>query len=150
MKIPADSFTFEIAEKDGQKGIKVIAQKYYRHFLSTQTNIGDKGTMHLDFKKPTRSGAQLRYYFAIVGLISAYTGDTKEEMHDILVSIKFGTKKVKRFGHDVEVRRSVSDAAKMKKDEMAALVDFALEKCVQLEIKVPTKQELGYIDDTHY
>lgn len=147
MKIPKDSFQFEITEKEGQRGFKLNSPTYLQHFLKTKVKVGDRGTMHLDFKKPTRSENQLDYYFVLCTLIAAHTGDTKDDMHVILTSLKFGTRKVKRFGEEVTLRQSVSNAAKIPKDRMGELIEFALEKAAYLEIKVPTKEELGYISN---
>ncbi len=145
MKIPAESFQFEIVLDKEEKRAKILAPDYYKHFIKTKTKVGEKGTMHLDFKKPTRSKVQLNYYFVIVGLIAVHTGDTKEEMHDVLTSLKFGTKKLNRFGREVEVRRSVSDVARMNKTDMGELIEFALEKAAYLNVNVPTAESLGYI-----
>lgn len=146
-KIPTDSFQFNIVELDGKKTIALTSRKYYQHFLNTKTKGGDVGTMTLTLKKPTRSEAQLRYYAVVVGLIADYTGNTWEEMHDCLMILKFGTKKVKLGKETVNVRKSISNGAKFGKIQMIELIEFALEKCFDLEINVPTKQELGYIDN---
>lgn len=100
--------------------------------------------MTLDFKKPTRTEQQLRYYWVIVGLISEYTGNTEEELHEALMILKFGTKEVKLGKDLVNVRQSISNSARFEKQKMAELIEFALEKAQELEIRVPTRQELGY------
>lgn len=147
MKIPTDSFQFKIVKKDGKNTVALSSRTYYQHFLNTKTKEGDVGTLTLAIKKSTRSESQLRYYAVIVGLIAEYTGNTWEEMHDALMRLKWGTKKIKIGNEIVEVRKSISDSAKFKKVDMIDQIEFALEKCFDLEIKVPTKQELGYIDN---
>jgi len=146
-KIPTDSFQFQIVKKDGIKKIALISQRYYQHFLNTKTKEGDKGTMTITLAKPTRSEQQLRYYAVIVGLIADYTGNTWEEMHEALMVLKWGKQKVKIGKDIVEVRKSISNGARFKKVDMIEQIEFALEKCFELDIVVPTKQELGYISN---
>lgn len=146
-KIPIDSFQFKIVVEKGIKRLALVSQRYYQHFLNTKTKEGDKGTLTVSLAKPTRSESQLRYYAVIVGMIAEYTGNTWEEMHDCLMILKFGTKKVKLGKDIVNVRKSISNSARFGKLDMVELIEFALEKCFELEIKVPTRQELGYIDN---
>lgn len=146
-KIPTDSFTFKIVKKDGKNTVALSSRQFYQHFLNTKTKEGDSGTLTLKLKKPTRSEQQLRYYAVLVGFIADYTGNTWEEMHECLMILRFGTKKVKLGKEVVNVRKSISNSARFGKVDMIELIEFALEKCFDLEIKVPTKQELGYIDN---
>ena len=103
--------------------------------------------MTIILKKSTRTEQQLRYYAVLVGLLADYTGNTWEEMHDALMRLKWGTKKVKIGKEIVEVRKSISNSAKFKLTDMIEQIEFTLEKCFELDIVVPTKQELGYIDN---
>lgn len=146
-KIPTDSFQFKIEKKDGKKVLALNARKYYQHFLNTKTKEGDIGTLTISLAKPTRSEQQLRYYAVIVGLIAEYTGNTWEEMHEALMILKWGTKKVKIGNNMVDVRKSISNGAGFKKIDMIEQIEFALEKCFEFGIKVPTKEELGYISN---
>lgn len=93
----------------------------------------------------TRSGSQLAYYHILVQYIADECGYTHDECHDALMRLKFGTKTIELAGRSVEVRRSVSDAARMPKYEMVELVEYALEVCAELGIYVPTREELGYL-----
>jgi hypothetical protein len=142
-KIATDTFQFKVALVNGVKSIALNSRSYYQHFLNTKTKVGDIGSLTLKLKKPTRSENQLNYYAVIVGLIADYTGDTWDELHSALMILKWGTKKV--LG--VQVRKSISNRARIPKDEMSEQIEFALKKAKELEIKVPTKQELGYIDN---
>ena len=144
-KIPTDTFQFRVVKKDGKKVIELMSRQFYQHFLNTKTKPGDVGTMMLTLKKPTRSEQQLRFYAVIVGLIAEHTGHTWEELHDALMIIKFGTTKIKVGKDVVHVRKSVSDKARMGKIEMMELIEFALEKASELEINIPTREELGYL-----
>lgn len=147
MKPTEDSFTFEIVNDKGEKRAKIIASDYYKHFIKTKTQVGMKGTMHLTFKKPTRTEQQLRYYWVLVGMLASECGYTSEEMHEWLMIMKFGTKKVTVNGITKEVRKSISNSARMTVGEVMELIDFTLEKCFELNVIVPSKESLGYIDN---
>lgn len=144
-KIPTDSFTFKIVKKDGKNTLALNSRTFYQHFLNTKTKEGDIGTLTITLKKPTRSDQQLRYYGVLVGLIADYTGNTWEEMHEALMIIKWGTKKLKLGNKTVEVRKSVSNSARFKKVDMMEHIEFTLEQASELGIIVPSKEELGYL-----
>lgn len=146
-KVTTDSFTFKIQVVSGVKTLELNSRAYYQHFLNKHTKEGDIGTLSLKLKKPTRSESQLRYYWVIVGLLAEHTGDTDEELHDALMKLKFGTKKIKLGKDIVEVRKSISNRAKFPKQDMAELIDFTLEKCAEMDVVVPSKEELGYISN---
>ena len=146
-KIPSDSFQFEVIEKDGKKGPRLLSEMYWRHFFQTKTKVGDKGTIHITLKKPTRSEAQLNYYFVICTLIGNHSGYTKEEVHSALVIEKWGVKEVKIGKITQKVRKSVSDGSKLSMTLMNELIDLALDVASFEEITVPTKEELGYISN---
>ena len=145
-KLIENSFLYTVVLDKDKKKLVLNAPDYYQHHVS-KLAVGSKGTIWVSDKKPTRSQNQLRYYFVIVGLLRAYTGDTKDEMHQILVSLCFGTKRKKRFGQWVEIRESVSDAAEMPWGKMAELIDFTLARCAKENVIVPSKESLGYIDN---
>lgn len=142
-KIPTSTFQFKIVKIDDKKTIALNSRAYYQHFLNTKTEVGEIGSMTLKLKKPTRSEVQLNYYAVIVSLIADYTGDTWEELHSALMILNWGTKKV--LG--VDVRKSVSDNARIPKNEMSEQISFALEKAKEFGIVVPTAESLGYISN---
>lgn len=142
-----DTFQFKITTVDGIKKIVLLSQKYYQHFLNTKTKIGDIGSMTLTLKKPTRSEQQLRYYAVIIGLIADDLGYTWEEMHEAVMILKFGTRKIKVGNNMVDVRQSVSNGARFEKLKMMELIEFSLQKAEELEIRVPSREELGYISN---
>lgn len=146
-KIPTDNFQFRIAQRDGTKVIELLSRAYYQHFLNTKTKVGEVGTMSLTFRKPSRTDAQLRYYAVIIGLVASHVGYTWEELHEALMILRWGTKEVKIGNQIVRVRKSISNRAKFPKDWMSEQIEFALEKANEYEIKVPTRKELGYIDN---
>lgn len=142
-KIPTDNFQFRVVNLEGKKAIQLNSRAYYQHFLDTKTQIGNIGTMTIKVKKPTRSANQLNYYAVVVDLIAEYSGDTWDDIHSALMIKNWGTHTV--LG--VEVRKSISDAAQIPKDEMSEQIEFALKEAKQLGIVVPTKEELGYISN---
>lgn len=146
-KLPEDSFRFKIAKVNGKNSIELLSRNYYQHFLNTKCHPGDAGSLTINFKKPTRSEAQLRYYAVVVGMIADYTGDDWEGVHEALTILKFGRRKVKIGKDIVEVRRSISNRARMPKNMMSELIEFALEKAYELNIKVPSRRELGYLEN---
>jgi hypothetical protein len=96
---------------------------------------------------PTRSEGQLAYHWVLMGHIATHTGYTKDEVHDAIMRKKFGTKKIKLAGMEIEVRKSVSDKARFPKSDMVELISYDREICDRLEIVVPTAEELGYISN---
>jgi GTP cyclohydrolase II len=142
-KIPIDNFQFRVVNLNGKKSIELKSRTYFQHFLNTKTEVGNIGTMTIKVKKPTRSANQLNYYAVIVGLIADYTGDTWDDVHSALMILNWGTHTVM----GVEVRKSVSDVAQIKKNDMSEQIEFALSEAKKLGIVVPTREELGYISN---
>ena len=146
-KIPTDSFQFKIAKVNGKKTVELLSRPYNQQFLDNKTKEGDVGTLIITLKKPTRSEQQLRYYAVLIGFIADYTGYTWEECHDALMKLKWGTRKIKIGKDVVEVRKSISNGARFAKIDMIEQIEFAMEKCLDLGITVPSKYELGYTDN---
>ncbi len=145
-KVPQSTFQFKVAQIQGKKVIELLSRDY-QHFLNTQCKIGEVGSMFLTFKKSTRSENQLRYYWTILGLMANELGYKSEELHEWLMIMCFGTKKITVGGITKEVRKSISNKARMSISEAIELIEFTLEKCAELDIVVPTKSELGYISN---
>lgn len=129
---------------EGKKKFSVKAPHYYQDRIN-RLNEGDVVLVTFSKKIPTRSQSQLAYYWVIVNYLSEYTGHTDMEIHDALVRLKFGTRRVKLGDMEVDVRRSISDAAKMSKEDMVYLIEFARETAEKMDIKIPSKSELGYL-----
>jgi len=146
-KVPENSFQFKIVSSEGKKKLELLSRDYYQHFLNTQCKIGEVGSMFLTFKKPTRSENQLRYYWTILGLMANELGYKSEELHEWLMIMCFGTKKITVNGITKEVRKSISNKARMSISEAIELIEFTLEKCAELDIVVPTKESLGYVSN---
>lgn len=95
----------------------------------------------------SRSRNQVAYHFVLLKYIAEVTGYTTDELHDAIMRIVFGEKVVKLNGKEITVRKSLSSTANLPKYEAVELIEYDLELCKQLKIKVPTKAELGYIED---
>ncbi len=95
----------------------------------------------------TRSDSQLAYYWVILTYLAEYAGYTPEELHECIMIILFGTKTVKFDGGEYQVRKSISNRAKMPKHKMGELINYVTEKCAKFEVKIPSKASLGYVDE---
>lgn len=93
----------------------------------------------------SRSDSQLAYHFVLMGYIAEHTGYTKEEVHDAIMRDKFGVKRIKVGNIIQDVRQSISEKALFPKSDMVELIEHDLSLCKELNIKVPTAEELGYI-----
>ena len=123
------------------------SQNYMRDRLN-KIPVKKKVSVAFSEHIPTRSEGQLAYHFVLCTLISDHTGDSPTEIHEAVMILKFGTKKVKLLGKEIDVRKSISNKAKMPLPMAMDLINFDLEVCKFLELKVPTRKELGYVDET--
>lgn len=134
---------------DGKKRFVPTSKKYLDHGIS-KLPLGKTIELKFSVTQPTRSSSQLAYHWVLMGLLSEHTGFTKEELHDAVVRLKFGTKKVYLGkGRIIEVRKSVSDNAKMPLQQMSDLIEYDIELCKEMEIVIPTPEELGYMVDAN-
>lgn len=92
-----------------------------------------------------RSESQLRYHHVLVQYIAEHTGFTHDEVHDWAMRLVFGEKDVVIGGRSTKVRKSLADDGDVMKNEAVELIDFDLGVCADLEIVVPTAEELGYL-----
>lgn len=138
---------------DGRPETRFVP-KSVKHFRSCSARAPKNKVVAATFYENVaiRSRNQLAYHFVLLGYIADYTGYTKDELHDAIMRMKFGTKSVTISGQTVEVRKSLADAAKLPKHEAVELIEYDLDVCKELGIKVPTPEELGYITESsvHY
>lgn len=132
------------------EGVKKVVMQSPKHWMQqvSRLNVGKQYGVVIEEYKATRSREQLAYYWVLIGYIADHTGHTPEELHDAIVRQKFGTTLVEVAGIKQEVRKSIADSARFPKGEMVELITEVLEICQKLEIRVPTKEELGYISNT--
>lgn len=149
---------FSVLGEIGETKVTTDQGEFIRHtFLpASQTYMRDrlnkiplKKKVQVTFfeEMTTRSDAQLAYYWVILNYLSDYTGDTPEELHEVIMVILFGTKTIKFDGQEYKVRKSIANRAKMPKHKMVELISYVIEKCTKFEIKIPSKAELGYVDE---
>lgn len=139
----------DVVNSDGYTETRFVP-KSTKHFRTVSRNAPKQKTIAATFYQEvaTRSQNQLAYHFVLLGYLAEHTGYTKIELHDAIMRLHFGTKKVTLNGRTTEVRASISDAAKLSKPEVSELIEYDLEVCKSLEIKVPTPEELGYITES--
>lgn len=99
--------------------------------------------------KYLRSDAQLRYHRVLCGYIAEHTGHTPDEVHAWAMVEALGAKVITIAGRAAPVRRSLSQDGDVTKAEAVELVDFDLMVCEELEIRVPTREELGYLPTSY-
>lgn len=132
-----------IAEHYGEKLFLPKSVKYLEDNLK-RLPVGKEVTCTFYEHKATRSNQQLRYHMVLCGYIAEYTGYSVPECHDAVMRIVFGTKIISLGGMNVQVRQSISDSAKMKKEDVVSLISYDLELCGRLDINVPSAESLGY------
>lgn len=139
----------DVENKDGYTETRFVP-KSVKHFRSVSRNAPKNKPVAATFyaQVASRSQNQLAYHFVLLGYLSDHTGYTKEELHDAVMRLHFGTKRVSLNGMSVEVRASMSDGAKLPKHEVVELIEYDLKLCKDLKIKVPTPAELGYVTES--
>ena len=135
-----------IQDRDGRHAFVPSSPAHMRDQLS-RLKLGTKVSVSFEEQTYTRSDAQLAYYWVLIGYLSDYCGYTPSEMHDAICRLRFGTKTVTIGNRTVEVRRSISDAAKMPTADMGELINFALELCAENDVNIPSAESLGYISN---
>lgn len=146
MKAPDPTFSGSFKADGGTVKFAFTSPGHFMDWCRRQSE-GAEFTVTFCQKKRTRSQGQLAYYWVILGYLAEYVGCKDVEMHEIVMRRKFGTKIVVVDGVREVVRRSVSDGARMPKDEMGELIEFALELAERLDVTVPTPQQAGYISN---
>lgn len=134
---------------DGQKRFIPKSSQYVRACMS-RIATGKKVTMTISETGAIRSDSQLRYHWVLMGFLADHTGFSKDEMHDAVMRLKFGEKEINLGGRKVMVRKSMSKEARLAKFEAVDLITYDLELCAEMDIRVPTAQELGYLPDKVY
>ena len=136
----------EFRDQEGRRRFCPDSPAYYNDRSSKQP-LSKKYTVSFSTKIPTRSQSQLAYHFVLCEYISEHTGFTVSETHELLMREKWGTKLIKIGKYSQSVRESVADIAKFPLPKMVEQITFDLSVCADLEIRVPSKKELGYVDE---
>ncbi len=140
----AFTVTGTVVREGNKKRIKINSPDHYEQEVQALPENQEIG-ITVAFYKASRSQAQLNYHWTLMGYLARETGYTKEEIHEVVMRQKFGTKLIKVGQVAQYVRRSVADGARFPKNDMVELINFDLELCAELNIHVPTKEELGYL-----
>ena len=119
---------------------------YYRD-RSNHQPLNKKYTVTFSTKIPTRSEQQLAYHWVLMSYLSEHTGFTPDECHQLIKQLVWGTETIKIGKYSAQVCKSISDKAMRPKYEVVALIEKDLEICAENEIRVPTRKELGYVDE---
>ena len=136
----------EFRDQEGRRRFCPDSPAYYND-RSAKQPLNKKYTVSFSTKIPTRSQSQLAYHFVLCEYISEHTGFTVSETHELLMREKWGVKKITIGKITQEVRESIADIAKFPLPKMVEQITFDLSVCADLEIRVPSKKELGYVDE---
>ena len=93
-------------------------------------------------REQKRSVSQLAYIHVLFQLIADHTGATKEEVKTIEKRRHLTPHETQMFGQKYLTLPSLSD---IKKEAMMEFIERVLADCAFLEIRVPTREELGYM-----
>lgn len=129
------------------EGKKKFAMNSPEHFSAMIQRFGEGKELTATFseKKTSRSRSQLAYHWVLIHYLATHTGYEDEELHDAIMRLKFGTKSITLAGQKIDVRKSVSDEAKFPKMDMSELIEYDLQLCAEMNVKVPSAESLGYI-----
>lgn len=92
---------------------------YFRTYLHMNHSVGDSVTVTITNRKPTRTGAQNRYYWgAYLPMISKETGeDNLDHLHELFKG-KFLTETIAEvLGEKVRIKKSSTDLSVMEFSE---------------------------------
>lgn len=95
-----------------------------------------------------RSRGQLAYHKVLARYIANDQGMSEDDVHDAQMKEVFGIREYTFMGKTNQGRYSLSDAGGLKTSQVIDLIEKDLEVCAFLGIVVPTKEELGYIDES--
>lgn len=131
-------------EKDGRRVFRPLSAGFFQDQMR-RLPVGKKLTATFSEDVWTRSRSQLSLFMVYAEYAAEASGFTKDEMYEILIKECFGVEKREFRGRTYEVRRSVSDAAKMSTADMGLLIEHAKAACDFLGCNVPSAESLGYL-----
>ena len=119
------------------KGIKIsTGLNWNKDRFEKDINSYKDGTeLYIDVtdKKPSKTLQQIRYIHLLIGFIADYSGYTKEQQK---VVIKEARGMYEDFEHLGITRRRHESFANLNLEKAADLIEYLLDLCEQLEIKV--------------
>jgi len=133
-----------VVSDNGRKRIALKSTPYWTQ-CTQRLPVGAEVSLTVSTKKTTRSQQQLKYYHVILQLLADHCGYRHEELHDWVMRVHFGEKDMTLNGRTVKVRKSISNASNMPKYECVSLIEYVLELCADMDVHVPSMEELGFI-----
>lgn len=134
----------EVKQVDGRKRF-VPKSIHHLNACISRFPVGKKVSATFSEMRFMRSDAQLRYHRVLCAYIAEHTGFTPDEVHDWAMRLALGEKRIIIAGRSVGVRKSMANDGDVMKNEAVELIEFDLGVCQDLEISVPTAEELGYL-----
>jgi hypothetical protein len=139
----------EVKDPDGfvRKHFFPLSLGHMNAILS-RFSIGKKIGIQMITDELSFSDSQRAYHFVLLGYIAHHTGNTvDDEHHDSMVEM-FGIRTFTNYkGEKREGRYSISNASELTLDDISRLIERDVRVCNFLELVIPTKKELGYIDE---
>lgn len=91
--------------------------------------------------KKNRSNAQSRLYWMWLGIIGDDTGNSPENLHEILKLKFLGTEKINSLGYSIEIPKSTT---KLTTQEFTDYLDKIEALALSIDIRLPHPQDLYY------
>lgn len=135
-----------VVETENGKKIQLKSPAHYQ----TQVNklpVGKKVHIEISTEELTKTQSQRNYYFVLVGYICDYNGDRKKDLHDWIMKEVFGVKHTTINGITHESRESMSDISNLTSSECMELIEYTKQLAGDLEVNIPSAEELGYISN---
>ena len=118
---------FHQSTRINANGVEIFQKKFVpdssEHYnqQANKTTLKTKYWVTFSKKQPSRSRQQLKYHMVLMGYLADYTGHTTEEMHEIIMQMKFGLEEKQYAGGTYKIRKSISDRAKFPKSDQALI-----------------------------
>ena len=140
----------KVKDKDGFDRKRFIPNSP-AHLLAVQNRLPLKKKLVCTFAEDvmTFNDGQRDYFFVLTGYLAEHTGYTKNELYVVSIEECFPEECYDKVinGKTHHFRPSISDIGRMSMAKMSKLVDYAYQQCVANDIRVPTKAELGYVEE---
>lgn len=120
---------------DGKKKIQINDTWNYQDYVQKTCNNGDKITLYITNKRPTRTQQQHKFYFAYLGIIARETGNDKDELHEWAKKEFLTTGITEIFGTKIRKVKSTTDLNKAEFSEYLERIS------ARTEIPIPQVDE---------
>ncbi|MFA6992668.1 MAG: hypothetical protein WC269_05350 [Candidatus Gracilibacteria bacterium] len=124
-----------------------FSQPYWKTILNRYSE-GKKIGLQVMEDELSFSDAQRRYHFVLLRFIAKETGNSIDDEHEDAMRSVFGTKTYTNYKGEIhESRYSLSNNSDLTLPDVQKLIDHDLGVCDFLNIVVPSKESLGYVND---